>query len=196
MWVKLLHLFCIVLGDGAGASLRNTEKQEEKERERELCLWRCASHKLAARRHIVCHTQCGSGTERKPAQPPQQGDTTQHTPHTPPLHPATEGRGAATARILSVADQLKAARGLVIIAGVLEGDAIGSLDQITTATEVIKKRLAELRTRGFVKVGGLQDLPRGLHLHDAGGWGLGELSPNTVVVQWPDDWRIKDTVAG
>eukprot|EP01061_Rhynchopus_euleeides_P023750 TRINITY_DN3850_c0_g1_i1.p1 TRINITY_DN3850_c0_g1~~TRINITY_DN3850_c0_g1_i1.p1 ORF type:complete len:1180 (+),score=421.59 TRINITY_DN3850_c0_g1_i1:416-3541(+) len=98
-------------------------------------------------------------------------------------------------RILSVADQLKAARGLVIIAGVLEGDAIGSLDQITTATEVIKKRLAELRTRGFVKVVASKTYLEGFTFMMQG-LGLGELSPNTVVVQWPDDWRIKDTVAG
>ena len=82
---------------------------------------------------------------------------------------------------------------MVIIAAVVEGDPVDQSETLQRTTDYIKSRLAQLRIRGFVKSVAARTYLEGFTFMMQG-LGLGELSPNTVVIHWPDDWR-KDHIA-
>eukprot|EP01059_Diplonema_ambulator_P014276 TRINITY_DN25147_c0_g2_i1.p1 TRINITY_DN25147_c0_g2~~TRINITY_DN25147_c0_g2_i1.p1 ORF type:complete len:436 (+),score=180.45 TRINITY_DN25147_c0_g2_i1:457-1764(+) len=93
-------------------------------------------------------------------------------------------------RLLSVADQLKAGKGLVIFAAVVEGDPIAKRETVMSVKKAMKRQLEELGIAGFCKVIAAPTTLAGYTFFMQGA-GLGALSPNTILATWPDDWRVR-----
>eukprot|EP01059_Diplonema_ambulator_P014273 TRINITY_DN25147_c0_g1_i1.p1 TRINITY_DN25147_c0_g1~~TRINITY_DN25147_c0_g1_i1.p1 ORF type:complete len:1241 (+),score=290.42 TRINITY_DN25147_c0_g1_i1:126-3725(+) len=93
-------------------------------------------------------------------------------------------------RLLSVADQLKAGKGLVIFAAVVEGDPVAKREAVLAVKKYVRSQLEDLGIAGFYRVVAAPTTLTGFTFLMQG-VGLGALSPNTIMTTWPDDWRVR-----
>eukprot|EP01063_Lacrimia_lanifica_P014161 TRINITY_DN20802_c0_g1_i1.p1 TRINITY_DN20802_c0_g1~~TRINITY_DN20802_c0_g1_i1.p1 ORF type:complete len:1209 (+),score=428.75 TRINITY_DN20802_c0_g1_i1:55-3627(+) len=107
----------------------------------------------------------------------------------------TDGDGlVAHPRLLAVADQMKAGKGLVVYCAIVEGDLMGHKEQMKSANDHLQLLKSQKSVKGFTKVIAAPTFAQGANVAMQG-LGLGALSPNTVLCLWPDDWRIKPGVS-
>ncbi|XP_013394889.1 solute carrier family 12 member 6 isoform X4 [Lingula anatina] len=100
----------------------------------------------------------------------------------------TSGLQPKYPRTLDFAHQLKAGKGLTLVASVLEGDYHERYADAQAAKEILKRVMAEEKVKGFSEVLVSTEVNQGLdHLIQTAG--LGGLKHNTVVVGWPYGWR-------
>ncbi|KAJ0059988.1 hypothetical protein NL108_017742, partial [Boleophthalmus pectinirostris] len=91
-------------------------------------------------------------------------------------------------RLLSFTTQLKAGKGLTIVANVLEGTYLTKDAEAKRAEQNIKSTMAAERTKGFCHVVISSNLRDGVsHLIQAAG--LGGMKHNTVLMAWPGTWK-------
>uniref|UniRef100_A0A915J4H6 Solute carrier family 12 member 6 n=1 Tax=Romanomermis culicivorax TaxID=13658 RepID=A0A915J4H6_ROMCU len=93
-------------------------------------------------------------------------------------------------KMLHLANQLKAGRGLTMVASIVEGDMTKLADR-ERAGEMKEKLIAAMRE---AKVKGFTEVPICENLSDNVGTviqcvGMGGLRPNTVLLGWPYNWR-------
>eukprot|EP01060_Flectonema_neradi_P033742 TRINITY_DN5742_c3_g2_i1.p1 TRINITY_DN5742_c3_g2~~TRINITY_DN5742_c3_g2_i1.p1 ORF type:complete len:1317 (+),score=155.07 TRINITY_DN5742_c3_g2_i1:154-3951(+) len=93
-------------------------------------------------------------------------------------------------RLLSIADQLKMGKGLVIFAAVVEGSFSQKKKVIEHAENSLTEQKIELGIQAFTKVIAADTYLEGCsYLFQ--GLGLGCLCPNTVLLVWPEDWKTR-----
>ena len=98
--------------------------------------------------------------------------------------------GIQQPRLLSIADQLKMGKGLVIFAAVVEGNYSQKKDVIEFAENSLIEQNQELGIQAFTKVIAADSYLEGCsYLFQ--GLGLGCLCPNTVLLVWPEDWKTR-----
>ncbi|XP_052817095.1 solute carrier family 12 member 7-like [Mya arenaria] len=91
-------------------------------------------------------------------------------------------------KIITLAGQLKAGKGFVLVCSVLDGDVKRRAPDIDRARENIQKVMEQENVKGFKDVLVSKSLLDGLsYLVQTAG--LGGLRPNTVMIGWPEDWR-------
>ncbi|OXB57607.1 hypothetical protein ASZ78_010569 [Callipepla squamata] len=94
-------------------------------------------------------------------------------------------------QLLSFTSQLKAGKGLTIVASVLEGTFLDNHPQAQRAEESIRRLMDAEKVKGFCQVVISSNLRDGMsHLIQSSG--LGGLQHNTVLVGWPRSWRQKE----
>uniref|UniRef100_A0A8C3JC72 Solute carrier family 12 member 5 n=1 Tax=Calidris pygmaea TaxID=425635 RepID=A0A8C3JC72_9CHAR len=94
-------------------------------------------------------------------------------------------------QLLSFTSQLKAGKGLTIVASVLEGTFLDNHPQAQKAEESIRRLMEAEKVKGFCQVVISSNLRDGMsHLIQSSG--LGGLQHNTVLVGWPRSWRQKE----
>ncbi|XP_031443800.1 solute carrier family 12 member 5 isoform X2 [Phasianus colchicus] len=94
-------------------------------------------------------------------------------------------------QLLSFTSQLKAGKGLTIVASVLEGTFLDNHPQAQRAEESIRRLMEAEKVKGFCQVVISSNLRDGMsHLIQSSG--LGGLQHNTVLVGWPRSWRQKE----
>ncbi|CAF4626991.1 unnamed protein product [Rotaria sp. Silwood1] len=91
-------------------------------------------------------------------------------------------------KIFNFLYQLKAGRGFVVAANVLEGDYLEKHQQIEPIRALLKSGLAQAKIQGFAEVLAAKDVEDGLSTLIQTE-GLGGLRPNTIVICWPTQWR-------
>lgn len=91
-------------------------------------------------------------------------------------------------KLLTFASQLKAGKGLTIVASVLEGcfETDSGIGQ--SARQSLRNVMDREKVKGFAEVVISKDVTDGLE-HIIQTSGLGGLKPNTVMVAWPQKWR-------
>ena len=91
-------------------------------------------------------------------------------------------------KILTFASQLKAGKGLTLVASVLEGDLKIRHHEVQAAKNSLKKVMHAEKVKGFTDVIISSSLSDGLcyFIQIAG---LAGLKPNTVILGWPRGWR-------
>ncbi|RDD47585.1 Solute carrier family 12 member 6 [Trichoplax sp. H2] len=95
-------------------------------------------------------------------------------------------------RMLSFASQLKKGKGLTIAASVVEGDVTNNAAQADEVRETLKGCMSEEKIKGFTDVIVSKDVVQGL-CDLIQSCGMGGLKPNTVVLNWPDNWPSKSS---
>ncbi|XP_033841397.1 solute carrier family 12 member 7 isoform X1 [Periophthalmus magnuspinnatus] len=91
-------------------------------------------------------------------------------------------------RLLSFTTQLKAGKGLTIVANVLEGTYLTKDTEARRAEQNIKVCMSTERTKGFCHVVVSSNLRDGVsHLIQSAG--LGGMKHNTVLMAWPGTWK-------
>ncbi|XP_029004947.1 solute carrier family 12 member 7 isoform X5 [Betta splendens] len=91
-------------------------------------------------------------------------------------------------RLLSFCTQLKAGKGLTIVANVLEGTYLTKEAEAKKAEQNIKASMSAERTKGFCHVVVSSNLRDGVsHLIQSAG--LGGMKHNTVLMAWPGTWK-------
>ncbi|XP_065827831.1 solute carrier family 12 member 6-like [Oscarella lobularis] len=95
-------------------------------------------------------------------------------------------------RLLSFSHQLKAGKGLTIGAHVLQAESVTSFGEVQAARQCLYRAMKAERIKGFSQVIASPDLMQGISslVQNAG---LGGLSHNTVLIEWPDMWKRKQT---
>uniref|UniRef100_A0A8C4P674 Solute carrier family 12 member 5 n=1 Tax=Dromaius novaehollandiae TaxID=8790 RepID=A0A8C4P674_DRONO len=94
-------------------------------------------------------------------------------------------------QLLSFTSQLKAGKGLTIVASVLEGTFLDNHPQAQRAEESIRRLMEAEKVKGFCQVVISSNLRDGMsHLIQSSG--LGGLQHNTVLVGWPRGWRQEE----
>ncbi|KAM9475352.1 solute carrier family 12 member 5b isoform 2-T2 [Clarias gariepinus] len=91
-------------------------------------------------------------------------------------------------RLLSLTNQLKAGKGLTIVGACVEGSYLNNHTEAQKAEQSLRKLMETERVKGFSQVvvsSNLRDATS--HLIQAGG--LGGLRHNTVVVNFPKNWK-------
>uniref|UniRef100_A0A3Q3VWC2 Uncharacterized protein n=1 Tax=Mola mola TaxID=94237 RepID=A0A3Q3VWC2_MOLML len=97
-------------------------------------------------------------------------------------------QGVKHPRLLSFTTQLKAGKGLTIVANVLEGTYLTKKSEAKKAEQNIKSAMIAERTKGFCHVVVSSNLRDGFsHLIQSAG--LGGMKHNTVLMSWPGSWR-------
>ncbi|XP_069489866.1 solute carrier family 12 member 6 isoform X2 [Ambystoma mexicanum] len=91
-------------------------------------------------------------------------------------------------RLLTFASQLKAGKGLTIVASVLVGNFLDSYGEFLAAEQTIKHVMEKEKTKGFCQLVVAQKLREGLS-HLIQSCGLGGMKHNTVIMGWPNAWR-------
>ncbi|CAF3676258.1 unnamed protein product [Adineta steineri] len=91
-------------------------------------------------------------------------------------------------RILNFLYQLKAGRGLVVTASILEGDYLDTHQHIEPVRALLKAGLAQAKVQGFAEVLAAKDAEDGISALIQTE-GLGGLRPNTIVLCWPMNWK-------
>ncbi|CAF2835590.1 unnamed protein product [Rotaria sp. Silwood2] len=84
--------------------------------------------------------------------------------------------------------QLKAGRGFVVAASVLEGDYLDKYQQIEPVRALLRSGLAQAKVQGFAEVLAAKDVEDGISTLIQTE-GLGGLRPNTIVLCWPAQWK-------
>ncbi|VDP20066.1 unnamed protein product, partial [Soboliphyme baturini] len=105
-----------------------------------------------------------------------------------------ERRDEVNMKMLQLASQLKAGRGLTIVASMIEGDPAQPEDQ-KYAQEVrmkLKNAMAEAKVKGFTNVVLCHRLSENVSTL-VQSIGIGGLRPNTIMVGWPHNWKDADT---
>uniref|UniRef100_A0A8C6UB40 Solute carrier family 12 member 7b n=1 Tax=Neogobius melanostomus TaxID=47308 RepID=A0A8C6UB40_9GOBI len=91
-------------------------------------------------------------------------------------------------RLLSLTTQLKAGKGLTIVANVLEGTYLTKDAESKKAEQNIKASMSAERTKGFCHVVVSSNMRDGVsHLIQSAG--LGGMKHNTVLMAWPGNWK-------
>ncbi|XP_069047202.1 solute carrier family 12 member 7 isoform X2 [Lepisosteus oculatus] len=94
-------------------------------------------------------------------------------------------------RLLSFTTQLKAGKGLTIVASVLEGSYLAKKPEAKRADQAIKSTMSAEKTKGFCHVVVSSNLRDGFsHLIQSAG--LGGMKHNTVLMAWPHSWKQDD----
>ncbi|KAK7881690.1 hypothetical protein WMY93_030099 [Mugilogobius chulae] len=97
-------------------------------------------------------------------------------------------QGVKHPRLLSFTTQLKAGKGLTIVANVLEGTYLTKDAEAKKAEQNIKACMSAERTKGFCHVVVSSNLRDGVsHLIQSAG--LGGMKHNTVLMAWPGTWK-------
>lgn len=91
-------------------------------------------------------------------------------------------------RLLTFATQLKAGKGLTIVASVLVGNFLENYGEFLAAEQTIKHVMEKEKTKGFCQLVVAQKLREGLS-HLIQSCGLGGMKHNTVLMGWPNAWR-------
>ncbi|XP_078500948.1 solute carrier family 12 member 6 isoform X3 [Lissotriton helveticus] len=91
-------------------------------------------------------------------------------------------------RLLTFASQLKAGKGLTIVASVLVGNFLENYGEFLAAEQTIKHVMEKEKTKGFCQLVVAQKLREGLS-HLIQSCGLGGMKHNTVLMGWPNAWR-------
>ncbi|XP_019365281.1 PREDICTED: solute carrier family 12 member 5 [Gavialis gangeticus] len=102
-----------------------------------------------------------------------------------------QDQNVAHPQLLSLTSQLKAGKGLTIVASVLEGTFLDNHPQAQRAEESIRRLMEAEKVKGFCQVVISSNLRDGMsHLIQSSG--LGGLQHNAVLVGWPRSWRQKE----
>ncbi|CAF1013600.1 unnamed protein product [Rotaria sordida] len=91
-------------------------------------------------------------------------------------------------KIFNFLYQLKAGRGFVVAASVLEGDYIDRCQHIAPIRALLKSGLTQAKVQGFAEVLAAKDAEDGISALIQTE-GLGGLRPNTVILCWPTQWK-------
>lgn len=91
-------------------------------------------------------------------------------------------------QLLTFASQLKAGKGLTIVASVIEGDYNEKFSEAQAAQQSLRRVMNEEKVKGFSQVLVSKNTIDGLSSCVQMG-GLGGLKHNTVVMAWPHEWR-------
>ncbi|XP_054153737.1 solute carrier family 12 member 5-like isoform X2 [Oppia nitens] len=91
-------------------------------------------------------------------------------------------------RLLTLASQLKAGKGLTIVASVLHGQFEQDAGLGNAAKQSLRSTMDRERVKGFAEVVVARDVAAGLS-HVIQTAGLGGLKHNTVMCAWPNKWR-------
>ncbi|XP_040050076.2 solute carrier family 12 member 5 isoform X1 [Gasterosteus aculeatus] len=91
-------------------------------------------------------------------------------------------------RLLSLANQLKAGKGLTIVGTSVQGTFLDNYAEAQKADQSLRKLMETEKVKGFPQVVISSNLRDGTsHLIQVGG--LGGLKHNTVMVSWPRNWK-------
>uniref|UniRef100_A0A7M4F3P8 Solute carrier family 12 member 7 n=1 Tax=Crocodylus porosus TaxID=8502 RepID=A0A7M4F3P8_CROPO len=94
-------------------------------------------------------------------------------------------------RLLSFTSQLKAGKGLTIVGSVLQGIYLDKCVEVQKAEENVKSLMAIEKTKGFCQIVVSPSLRDGVsHLIQSAG--LGGMKHNTVLMAWPQSWKLTD----
>eukprot|EP00118_Oscarella_pearsei_P002328 m.10248 g.10248 ORF g.10248 m.10248 type:complete len:1083 (+) comp22073_c0_seq3:74-3322(+) len=95
-------------------------------------------------------------------------------------------------RLLSFSHQLKAGKGLTIAANILEKEFPNSFGEVQAARQCLFRAMKAEKIKGFSQVIASPNLLSGISslVQNAG---LGGLTHNTVLIEWPDSWKRKET---
>eukprot|EP00795_Rhopilema_esculentum_P001803 gene1803-16290_t len=93
-----------------------------------------------------------------------------------------------SSKLITLISQLKEGRGLTIVGSVMHGSYLTSTIDVDEAKENLMETMKTEKVRGFCKVVAAKDLSEGYSFLIQNG-GLGGLTPNTVIVAWPNDWK-------
>lgn len=91
-------------------------------------------------------------------------------------------------KLLNFASQLKAGKGLTIVASVLEGNFETESGIAQSAKQSLRHSMDKLKVKGFAESVITKDVTQGLE-HVIQTAGLGGLKHNTVMMAWPTKWR-------
>ncbi|CAF3737959.1 unnamed protein product [Rotaria socialis] len=91
-------------------------------------------------------------------------------------------------KIFNFLYQLKAGKGFVVAASVLEGDYLDNHQHIEPIRALLKSGLAHAKVQGFAEVLVTKDAEDGISTLIQTE-GLGGLRPNTIVLCWPSQWK-------
>ncbi|XP_061769420.1 solute carrier family 12 member 6-like isoform X3 [Nerophis ophidion] len=91
-------------------------------------------------------------------------------------------------RLLTLASQLKAGKGLTIVGTVVPGNFLQSYGDALAAEQTLKHLMDKERVKGFCQCIVAQKAREGIS-HMIQSSGLGGMKPNTVVMGWPHTWR-------
>jgi len=91
-------------------------------------------------------------------------------------------------RFFSFAAQLKAGKGLSIIATVIQGDFSEKVGEVDQVKAILKKTMDDQKINGFTKVLVTENVSEGLKMF-VQTVGLGGLRHNTVMMGWPTSWN-------
>uniref|UniRef100_A0A8C4NKE0 Solute carrier family 12 member 7b n=1 Tax=Eptatretus burgeri TaxID=7764 RepID=A0A8C4NKE0_EPTBU len=92
------------------------------------------------------------------------------------------------ARLLSLASQLKAGKGLTIVASVLPGSYLEGRREATEFEQTIRRLMDAEKVKGFCQVVVSSSVSDGIS-HLVQSCGLSAMRPNAVLVGWPFRWR-------
>eukprot|EP00794_Sanderia_malayensis_P018826 gene18826-20722_t len=90
--------------------------------------------------------------------------------------------------VITLVSQLKAGRGLTIVGSVVHGDYTHNTVEVDESKENLQEVMKAEKVKGFCKVIAAKDLSEGYSFLIQNG-GLGGLTPNTVIIAWPQDWK-------
>ncbi|XP_074500098.1 solute carrier family 12 member 5b isoform X2 [Sebastes fasciatus] len=94
-------------------------------------------------------------------------------------------------RLLSLANQLKAGKGLTIVGTSVQGTFLDNYAEAQRADQSLRKLMETEKVKGFSQVVISSNLRDGTsHLIQVGG--LGGLKHNTVMVSWPRNWKQRE----
>ncbi|CAO4373486.1 unnamed protein product [Caenorhabditis nigoni] len=101
---------------------------------------------------------------------------------------APDVESANTNGILSFVSQLKAGKGLTLVAHCMEGEYADNYLQAQAVQEKLKAMVKKNKIKGFCDVLVTSNVIEGISCLVQTS-GLGGMRHNTVVLSWPDDWR-------
>ncbi|KRZ06484.1 Solute carrier family 12 member 6, partial [Trichinella zimbabwensis] len=91
-------------------------------------------------------------------------------------------------QIVAFASQLKAGKGLTVLASVLNGKFLNMLAEVAATKMIMKEVCRRMKIRGFCEVLVAGDVTEGMSALVQTS-GLGGLKHNTVIMSWPQKWR-------
>ncbi|KRX61231.1 Solute carrier family 12 member 6, partial [Trichinella sp. T9] len=91
-------------------------------------------------------------------------------------------------QIVAFASQLKAGKGLTVLASVLNGKFLNMLAEVAATKMIMKEVCRRMKIRGFCEVLVAGDITEGMSALVQTS-GLGGLKHNTVIMSWPQKWR-------
>jgi potassium/chloride transporter 4/5/6 len=100
-------------------------------------------------------------------------------------------------QLLSILGQMKKGRGLSMVVGLVKGDVLDKevCEKAKDCRSILKLHMKEEEVAGFVEVIPTMNSTWSESVWDAAVHsGLGPLSPNSVLLQWPEKWAEKGTM--
>jgi len=91
-------------------------------------------------------------------------------------------------KLIALASQLKAGKGLAVVSSVLQGEFPEKSIDAQTAKENLRQAMSNEKVKGFGDVLVAKDVNQGI-VSLIQSTGLGGLKPNTVIFGWPHGWR-------